>query len=58
MEIIISLIAAIVVVLILTGIVVGLILLLERSFLAGMIGIMTLLTLSIWISMYSEMFLQ
>ena len=58
MEIITSLIAAILVVLILTGIIVGLIILLDRSFLAGIIGLMTLLTVAIWISMHSEMFLQ
>lgn len=58
MEIITSLIAAIVVVLLIIGIVVGGIAILERSFLVGTIVLMTLLTVAVWISMYSEIFLQ
>ena len=58
MEIITSLIACFLVVLILTGIIVGLIVLLDRSFVAGMIGMIIFLTLALWISMYSELFLQ
>lgn len=58
MEIIISLIAAIIVVLVLTGIIVGLTILLESSYLTGIIGIITVFTILVWISMYSEIFLQ
>lgn len=58
MEIITSLIACFLVVLILTGIIVGLIVLLDRSFVAGTIGMIIFLTIAVWISMYSEIFLQ
>lgn len=58
MELFLSLIAAIAVVLLIIGIVVGGIAILERSFLVGTIFLMTLLTVSIWISIYSEVFLQ